>query len=873
MYSSRMRLYGRATVILASLSLLTAGAVTNATATSTPTFTAPAYSSAACTPTPMGIGPHQWNASVGLPLTPSGTPLPQRLVIGESNETANQVAVNNLLRQCGITEVTFLPRTFPYSWSGSSTPGGESTLDATVIGGALPPNTTITMAVSPADQGFYGMLVVAADACGFDFAADPTTAPTTITKNSSYPAGGCIISLSYNGAESTTAPNTAEVYADWMMDQLEAQGVIVVVAAGDEGAGGCISSTGNPFGSAVGLYVTALALTSNVATLTTRVAHGFTAGQQVFLSNMTAPFQGMFTISSVPTTTTFSFGLPSSSDIPATTLTSDGAAWVNFGGLTPQFLATHPGVVSVGGTQWISQTATMTTGLRTAYSPGASYSNYVWKDNNPNPNCANLASFPATGGEGTGGGQSALYAMPGYQSVAALNSYPGAASRRMIPDVAGLAGWPSYAIASYGMSIAGKYLENTNALLITPQNSGVSVGETIVVAGVGAPFDGTFTVTGMPYSNYIEYSTNAINISNAVLTSNVATITTATPHGLSNGQMVNVVGATNSVFNGTFVVASAATTTTFTYAKSNLDVPSASSVGRIDVQADWTVTGTITQSCTADVTTGICSAATFPWSPVLGTSAATPLIAVGLANINAVLSARGMAPIDNAGGAMDVHNIFYDPANASAMTDVTNGDNDIMNLGGWNALPGYDMTTGMGVPNFTTLANLIIARNTPTPPDNPSASPVTPTPTPSASVTPTPEPITTPTLIPARTPVTLAPGVQVPAGAPISGIRIVTSQPAGTSIAAAPTSKVVLNRWTRLRVPDVRPKTVVTTQVRVNKFWYSIGKATANRDGVVTLPAVRFTKPGEYPLRLITGKSDRTFVMLNAARSSSLNRR
>ncbi len=860
-------------VIISCLGLLTAGAVTNATATSTPTFTGPAYSSAACTPTPGGIGPHQWNASVGLPLTPSGTPLPQRIVIGELNETANAVAVNNLLRQCGITEVTFLPRTFPYSWPGSSTPGMESTLDATVIAGALPPNTSITMAASPTSQGFYGMLVVAADACGFVFAADPTVFLTTITKGPSYPAGGCIISLSYNGRESPDVTDAAQVNADYMMDQLEAQGVIVVVAAGDEGAGGCISSSGNSYGSGTGKSVTAFALTSNVATLTTSVAHGFTAGQQVYLSNIGAPFQGIFTISSVPTTTTFSFGLPRSTDIPATTLTSPGIAWVNFGGLTPQFLSTHPGVVAVGGTQWISQTTTMTTGLGTAYSPGATYSNYVWKDNNPNANCANLASFPVTGGEGTGGGQSAIYAMPSYQSAAALSSYPGAASRRMSPDVAGLAGWPMYAISNFGMSIAGKYLHNTNALLITAQSSGLSVGETIVVDGVGAPFDGTFTVSGTPYNNYIEYSTNAINISNAALTSNVATITTLTPHGLSVGQIVDVVGATNTVFNGTFVVASVPTTTTFTYAKTNTDISSAVSTGRVDMEADWSVTGTITQSCTADVTTGICSAATFPWVPALGTSAATPLIAVGLANVNAMLSARGMALIDNAGGAMDVHNIFYDSANASAMTDVTNGDNDIMNLGGWNALPGYDMTTGMGVPNFSTLVNLIIARNTPGPSVDPSPQSIEPTPTPSPSVTRTPEVISTPTIVPVRTPVTLAPGVQVSAGARVPGIRTITSQPTGSSIAAAPATNVVLDRWTNLRVPGVKPKTLVMAKIRVNKSWYSIGKATANSNGVVTLPAVRLTKPGEYPIRLVTGKSDRTFVKMNAVPPSSSNQR
>lgn len=862
-----MRRHGRATAIVASLTLITVGAVTNATATSTATFTAPAYSSAACTPTPGGIGPHQWNASVGLPLSPSGTPLPQRLVIGELNETANQLAVNNLLRQCGITEVTLLTDTWPGS---SLTPGQESTLDATVIAGALPPNATITMAVSPANEGFYGMLVVAADACGFTFAANPTVALTTITKSPSYPAGGCIISLSYNGAESADVNDTAQAEADWMMDQLEAQGVIVVVAAGDEGAGGCISSAGNPFGSAVGKSVTALALTSNIATLTS-TAHGFTAGQRVFLSNMTEPFHGMFTISSV-TTDTFSFGLPDT-DIPATTLASPGAAWVNFGGLTPQFLATHPGVVAVGGTQWISQAATMTGGLGLAYSPGATYANYVWKDNNANPNCANLASFPVTGGEGTGGGQSALYAMPSYQSAAALGSYPGAASRRMIPDVAGLAGWPMYAIANYGMTISAKETRGSRALIVTSQNSGLAVGETVVVAGVGAPFDGTVTVTETPYTNAFAYTINAITISQTSLASDVATITTTAAHGLAVGQTVDVVGATNATFNGSFVVASVPTTTTFTYAKVATGITPAPSTGRVDVELDWTVTGTVTQSCVASGTPAVCDPAQFPWSPVVGTSAATPLIAVGLANVNAALSARGMALIDNAGGAMDVHSIFYDPANTSAMTDVTNGDNDITNLGGWNALPGFDMTTGMGVPNFATLANLLIARNTPAPsgsPDSPAPAPVA---TPSPSVTPTPEPTTAPTPAPARTPVTLAPGLQIPAGSPVTGARIVTSQPPGSSIATAPTSAVALNRWTRIRVPDVRPGAVVAAQVRVKNRWYPIGKATANREGAVTLPAVRLTTPGVYPLRLVTSRSDRRYVTMQAARPASANRR
>ena len=49
------------------------------------------------------------------------------------------------------------------------------------------------------------------------------------------------------------------------------------------------------------------ALTSNVATLTTGTAHGYTAGEQVVVSGVDAVFNGTFTISDVPSNTEFSY--------------------------------------------------------------------------------------------------------------------------------------------------------------------------------------------------------------------------------------------------------------------------------------------------------------------------------------------------------------------------------------------------------------------------------------------------------------------------------------------------------------------------------------------------------------------------------------
>ena len=79
-----------------------------------------------------------------------------------------------------------------------------------------------------------------------------------------------------------------------------------------------------------------------------------------------------------------------------------------------------------------------------------------------------------------------------------------------------------------------------------------------------------------------EYSTTVSTItktvSNKALTSNVATLTTSATHGFAVGDYV-VVSSVDATFNGTYVVASVPTTTTFTYAKTATNVTSAAASG------------------------------------------------------------------------------------------------------------------------------------------------------------------------------------------------------------------------------------------------------------------------------------------------------
>jgi hypothetical protein len=66
-------------------------------------------------------------------------------------------------------------------------------------------------------------------------------------------------------------------------------------------------------------------------------------------------------------------------------------------------------------------------------------------------------------------------------------------------------------------------------------------------------------------------------ITNKRIASGAATITTATPHGLSPGQVV-LIRNVDQTFNGQYIIASTPTTTTLTYAKSGTVAPTAVSV-------------------------------------------------------------------------------------------------------------------------------------------------------------------------------------------------------------------------------------------------------------------------------------------------------
>ena len=134
-------------------------------------------------------------------------------------------------------------------------------------------------------------------------------------------------------------------------------------------------------------------------------------------------------------------------------------------------------------------------------------------------------------------------------------------------------------------TVTNKQLTSNVATLTTGTTHGYVAGDAIVVS-IGDPvFDGGFTVASAPTTTTLTYARTATNVAstavtgglitggnprslayvnNVVSTSNICTLTTAAAHGFVTGDIVVVSGVASTV-DGTVVVASAPTTTTFTF--------------------------------------------------------------------------------------------------------------------------------------------------------------------------------------------------------------------------------------------------------------------------------------------------------------------
>jgi hypothetical protein len=134
---------------------------------------------------------------------------------------------------------------------------------------------------------------------------------------------------------------------------------------------------------------------------------------------------------------------------------------------------------------------------------------------------------------------------------------------------------------SVARSITNVALTSNVATIRTNLVHGYSTGDSVTVDASNDNFDGTYVITSTPTTTTFTYDktySTAKTITNVSLTSNVATITSAA-HGYSVSDYVTV-NCSNDIFDGNYTI-TAVTTDTFSYALTNPDVTSVAATGTI----------------------------------------------------------------------------------------------------------------------------------------------------------------------------------------------------------------------------------------------------------------------------------------------------
>jgi hypothetical protein len=134
---------------------------------------------------------------------------------------------------------------------------------------------------------------------------------------------------------------------------------------------------------------------------------------------------------------------------------------------------------------------------------------------------------------------------------------------------------------STARNVTGAILVSNNATLTTSEAHGFVEGEDVTIAGLDQNYNGTYSITSIPSATTFSYTktrTDARGITSRSMTNDVATVTMGGTHGFVVNEVVAVSGMERTAnqisldfdnpFNGTFVIKSLPTTSSFTY-----DVP------------------------------------------------------------------------------------------------------------------------------------------------------------------------------------------------------------------------------------------------------------------------------------------------------------
>jgi PKD repeat protein len=97
-------------------------------------------------------------------------------------------------------------------------------------------------------------------------------------------------------------------------------------------------------------------------------------------------------------------------------------------------------------------------------------------------------------------------------------------------------------------------------------------------------------------------------------------------------------------------------------------------------------------------------------------------------------------------------------------------------------------------------------------------------------------------------------------GTAVTSITERTVKAAATSESRAPQVNATTGQTTLVNVPSMPPGSTVTARVKIGKTWTTLPSSKVEANGVLTLPALTFTKAGTYPVKLTLANGSTRYV-------------
>jgi hypothetical protein len=295
----------------------------------------------------------------------------------------------------------------------------------------------------------------------------------------------------------------------------------------------------------------------DIATLTTRTAHNFQPGDEVLIEGVDEIFDGLYIISSTPSATTFRYEIENVSETfnVVSKKLFNNVATIEISQAHPfevNNLVFFSGIDSVfNGTYQITS--------KTINTVSFSKTRVLEKTISGQSIISNKANIVTTDPHNFTVGERV--------TISDLNlNYNGNFIITSTPSTTSF----TYSVTrTNAKAISNRALNSNIATITLTEPHGFIANENVVISGVSESFDGVYTITSTPTNETFTFE-KVRDTSKTVLVksrvSNVATLTTSTAHGISQGEQVVITNVDG--FNGTFTVTAVPSSNSFSYANS-----------------------------------------------------------------------------------------------------------------------------------------------------------------------------------------------------------------------------------------------------------------------------------------------------------------